>query len=42
MINNIKNYVDYDAQVLHEAWNQSDKDWLSVLLYINKEYFKKV
>lgn len=34
--------IVFDAQVPHEAWNQSDKDWLSLLLYINKEHFKKV
>ena len=33
--------IVFNAQIPHEAWNQTSQDWLSLLIYINKDTFKK-
>jgi hypothetical protein len=37
---NISDPIIFDSQVPHQGWNYTDKMWLSVLLLINKDYFK--
>ena len=37
----VSNPIVFNAQIPHEAWNQTSQDWLSLLIYINNDTFKK-